>query len=160
MCCAGISFRGPTKMFISPSGAKINADLYIQNVLKPLIEKEIPRLCGKEAHKVVLHQDNAPAHQARKTQEYLRQSEVKFIPREHWIGNSPDLAPMDFAVSGIFMGLLFNKKPRDDTGLVRAIKTAWVKLPMEKIERALQSWKRRVELMIERKGFQIERLLN
>ncbi|GAU91856.1 hypothetical protein RvY_04034 [Ramazzottius varieornatus] len=76
------------------------------------------------------------------------------------MGNSPDLAPMDFAVNGIFMGLLFNKKPRDDTGLVRAIKTAWVKLPMDKIQRALQSWKRRVEFMIERKGFQIEHLLN
>ena len=102
MCAAGISFRGPTAMYVIPAGAKINADLYLKKVLKPVIEKDIPRLYGEEKHKVVFHHDNAPAHQAKKTQEWLRQSGVKFVPKEHWLGNSPDLAPMDYAANGIF----------------------------------------------------------
>ena len=159
MCAAGIPYRGPTGMYLIPSGAKINAESYIDTVLKPVLTKDIPRLYGKQKGKVVFHHDNAPAHQANKTQEYLRKSRVKFVPKEYWLGNSPDLAPMDFAVNGIFKNLLFKKKPRAKGGFERAIKTEWLKLPMDKIRKALKSWKGRVKLMLERKGYQIEHLL-
>ena len=159
MCAARISYQDPTGMYLIPSGAKINADLYIDTVLKPVLTRNIPRLYGKQKGKVVFHHDNAPAHQANKTQEYLRKSRVKFISKEHYSDNSPDLAPMDFAVNGIFKNLLFKKKPRADGGFERAIKTEGLKLPMDKIRNTLKSWKGRVKLMLEKTGYQIQRLL-
>ena len=146
-------------MYLIPSGAKINAESYIDTVLEPVLTKNIPRLYGKQKGKVVFHHDNAPAHQANKTQEYLRKSRVKFVPEEHWLGNSPDLAPMDYAANGIFKNSLLKKKPRADGGFERTIKTEWLKLPMDKIRNAFKSQKGRVKLMLERKGYQIEHLL-
>ncbi|OWA55568.1 hypothetical protein BV898_19954 [Hypsibius exemplaris] len=67
MFFAGICWRGViTLRFIEP-GAKINSDYYIKHCLKPLIEVDIPHLYPGEEHKVVLHQDSAPAHVSKKT---------------------------------------------------------------------------------------------
>ena len=145
MCAARISYQDPTGMYLIPSGAKINADLYIDTVLKPVLTRNIPRLYGKQKGKVVFHHDNAPAHRANKTQGYIRKSRVKFVSEEYWLGNSLDWAPMYFAVNGISKDLLFKKKPR-------AIKTEWLKLLMEEIRNALKSRKGRVKLMLERNG--------
>ena len=157
MCATRISHRGPTGMYLIPSRAKINADVYINNILQPVLTKDISLLYGKQKH--VFHHDNAPAHQAKKTQEYLRKSRIKFTPKEHWLGDSPDLAPMDYAINGIFENLLFRKKPRANCGLERAIKTEGSKLLMDKIQFTLKSWKARVNLMLERKSYQLEYLL-
>ena len=62
MFFAGVCSRGVTKLrFIEP-GAKINSAYYIENCLKPLFSEDLPRLYLGEEHKVVFHQDSAPAH--------------------------------------------------------------------------------------------------
>ncbi|OQV11956.1 C-type mannose receptor 2 [Hypsibius exemplaris] len=57
---------------------------------------------GELIEKVVFHHDSAPAHSSGIIQEWLRNSGIKFIPKEHWMGNSPDLAPMNFCVNRLF----------------------------------------------------------
>ena len=47
--------------------ANINTEYYIENMLKPLCEKDIPQMFRGRKFKPVLHQDNASAHAARKT---------------------------------------------------------------------------------------------
>ena len=44
---------------------------------------------------MLLHQDNAPAHTARLTQEFLNQNRVRQLRHPPY---SPDLAPCDFLV--------------------------------------------------------------
>ena len=98
----GVSWYGKTELrFVEPK-AKINADYYCEKLLKPLFEKDIPRLFYGRKFRPVFHQDNAPAHAAMKTQDYLQNTGIEFIPKAKWMGNSPDLALIDFCVNLIF----------------------------------------------------------
>jgi len=63
MVAAGISANGPTKAIFVEPGAKINAEYYINNVLKQYL-KEAERLYPDG--NFVFHQDSAPSHSAKK----------------------------------------------------------------------------------------------
>ena len=101
MCFMGVSYWGKTSLrFVEPK-AKINAD-YIDHLLKPLCEKDIPEMFRGRKFKPVLHQDNAPAHAVRNTQEWLTNCRIDVVPKEHWMGNSPDCEIMNFCANGLF----------------------------------------------------------
>ncbi|OWA55629.1 hypothetical protein BV898_20017 [Hypsibius exemplaris] len=103
MFVAGVCSRGKTAIRFVKPGAKISSEYYIQHVLEPLFRNDNRKLFpGELINKVVFHHDSAPAHSSGITQEWLRNSGIKFIPKDHWMGNSPDLAPMDFFVNGLF----------------------------------------------------------
>ena len=161
MFVAGVSSRGVTEIRFVKPGAKINSKYYHDNVLKPIVEEDIPRLLGKRGKKrVVLHHDNAPSHRSRSIQDWLRNFGVKFIPQENWMANSPDLAPMDYCVNGIFKWNLFDRQPSTLSGLKKIMTSVWNNLSQDVINRALSSWQDRVNLMIKCRGFQIEHLLD
>lgn len=159
MFVAGISSRGPTGIYFVPPRTKINAQSYIDLFLKPLFKKDVPRLFGKDAKNVVLHQDSAPAHVARKTYKWLADNRIKFIPNKKWPSNSPDLSPMDYAINGIFKRRLWLRKARGLQGLKRVMRDEWSKLSVSLCQRVLASWEKRVKMMLDNHGFQIEHLL-
>ncbi|OQV15059.1 hypothetical protein BV898_10818 [Hypsibius exemplaris] len=109
MLVTGVCSRGKTAIrFVKPK-TKINNEYYIQHVLKPLFKNDIRKLFpGELINKVVFHHDSAPAHSSGITQEWLQNSGSKFILKEHWMGNSPDLTPIDFCVNGLFKWKLFD----------------------------------------------------
>jgi hypothetical protein len=74
---------------------------------------------------VVFHQDNTPVHQSVVTQNWLKSSGIKFIPSEDWMGNSPDLAPKDYGMNGIFETNLFSRNPRTLAGLETVMLDEW-----------------------------------
>jgi inhibitor of nuclear factor kappa-B kinase subunit alpha len=156
MFVAGISYRGQTKLRFVPPGAKINSDFYINNVLKPLIAEDIPRLHPGQEHKVIIHHDNAPSHQSKKTQAFLKTCGKKFIPKEDWLRNSPDVAPMDYGVNGDFKRRLWRHKVHTVTGLKRVMTTEWKKTSIPFIRKTLASWPGRVKMIEENKGYHIE----
>lgn len=160
MFVAGVCSRGKTKIRFVEPGAKINSTYYIEKVLTPLFENDIPELYpGELLKKVVFHHDSAPAHASVKTQNWLKNSGLKFIPKEHWMGNSPDLAPMDFCVNGLFKWKLFDHAATTVVGLKRVMRKVWSDLDQTKINNALRSWSKRVKLMIEMRGLQFEHVL-
>ncbi|OWA55019.1 hypothetical protein BV898_19404 [Hypsibius exemplaris] len=109
MFVAGVCSRGKTAIRFVKPGAKINSEYYIQHVLKPLFKNDIRKLFpGELINKVVFHYDRGPAHSSEITKEWFRNSGIKFILKEHWMGNSPDLAPMDFCENGLFKWKLFD----------------------------------------------------
>ena len=117
MCFMGVSWYSKMELgFVEPK-AKINADYYCEKLLEPLFEKDIPRLFYGRKFRPVFHQDNAPAHAAMKTQDYLQNTGIEFIPKAKWMENSPDLALMDFCVNGIFKWDLFDRQPKTIDGL-------------------------------------------
>jgi hypothetical protein len=73
------------------------------------------------------------------------------------MANSPDLSPMDFGMNGIFKKLIFKKKTSTLDGLKPAARRVWADLDFSFCYNTMASWKGRVEKMIERKGFQIEK---
>src|SRR6218665_791233 len=51
----------------------------------------------------IFHQDGAPAHTARVTQEWLHANRPEIIEQDRWPPNSPDLNPLDYHVWGAMM---------------------------------------------------------
>ena len=56
--------------------------------------------------------DSAPGHVAQKTYVWLDERKVKYIMKDEWMANSPDLSPMDYGINGHFKELLKGKKAR------------------------------------------------
>ena len=94
MLWAGIindEFVGPIKV---RDGVKINAASYcdlLDEVLVPWLDNQTLALCKK----LVFMQDNAPAHSARVTKQYLADLGIKDKNLMIWPPNSPDLNPIE-----------------------------------------------------------------
>ena len=94
-----------------------------------------------------------------KTGQWLVDHKFSYIPQQNWLSNSPDLAPMDYAINYVFKKFLNAKVVKSRAQLVRSIRTAWSKVQITVIRRALLSWKRRVGMMLEKFGYQYEQEL-
>lgn len=70
MVVGAISGRGTLPLITVPPKVKVSAKYYVEYVLKPLLEKEIPKLCGEDASKVYVHHDAASSHTAKFTADY------------------------------------------------------------------------------------------
>ena len=138
----GVCWRRKSQIYVAPENAKINADNFIKLILKPVLEKYIPRLYGRDAKKVTFHMDSAPAHVAVKTREWLSDHKYRYIAKQDWMVNSPDLAPMDYALDSVFKKFLKVKVIKNRQELVRCIRHACSMVEIAKIRRALLSWKK------------------
>jgi hypothetical protein len=56
-------------------------------------------------------------------QKELENSGIKIISKEDWMVNSPDLAPMEFALNGIFKWALFEKQANSLLASERVMKS-------------------------------------
>ena len=65
MVFAAMTGRGVLPLIRLPSKVKINAKYYIEKVLKPLLETELPKLYPNDLHRVLVHHDLAPAVDSR-----------------------------------------------------------------------------------------------
>ena len=139
MAWAGVSFRGKTDIRIIDKGTEVNSKIYIKNVLKPFLDKDVPRLfpCGSE--EMVFHQDGASRHTSKETLQYLRNRNVNFIKPEEWMPQSPDAAPVDFGIWGILKRRLQKRNINSLLGLEKALKDEWQKLDQETINKTLAS---------------------
>jgi hypothetical protein len=124
MFVAGIRSVGHTTLCFVPLNSKVNSWFCVNKLLKPIFEKDIPRMFCSRAHLVVLHHDSVPAHKASATVQWLEANNYKFIPAGDWPANSSDLSLMDYAMKRIFKHRLW-KKTRNLAGLMRAMKEGW-----------------------------------
>jgi len=150
MVWAAISCAGKAKLkFIEP-GCKINARYYIDNVLKPFIKQDIPRLYPN--NDCIFHQDSAPAHAAKVTCEFLDQNGITFIRPENWMPNSPDAAPCDFFLWGYLKSRINKHKIESIRGLKNVIRREFKKVPQNMINRAMRSWPKKCRQIYYQKG--------
>lgn len=156
MVWAGVSFNGKTRLHFIEPGAKINSRYYIDNVLKKFLIRDAKRLYPN--NNFIFHHDSAPSHVSKLTQEFMH-ANMKFLEKDNWIPMSPDAAPMDYFVWGYLKRKLWRVKVKDMAGLKRALKKAWRELPQNLINKALESWPRRVLKIYQAKGHQIEGIL-
>ena len=159
MVWAGVSYYGKTSLRIINNGVKVNADYYIGHVLKPFIEKNVPRLFPGRAREMVFHQDSASSHTARKTLDFLQKRRVQYITPSEWMPKSPDCAPMDYGIWGILKRRLQKRSIYTLNGLKRALKNEWNKLEQSYINKTLASWPKRCRMVYYCHGSQIEHLL-
>ncbi|KAI6658414.1 Transposase [Oopsacas minuta] len=87
------STRGIIEYVMLPEKHTVTATWYTENCL-PQVFQAVERLRPKTGLRgMKFHHDNAPAHTARKTKDYIKQSGLELIDHPPY---SPDLAPCDF----------------------------------------------------------------
>ena len=139
MCAMGVSMRGQTGLYTVPSNVKINGQVFIDHVLKPLFKKDVPRLYPGEERKVILHMDAATAHFSKVVVEWLNKNHITYIPKQDWLANSPDVSPMDYGMNGMFKARCARKKASTASELVKVAKAEWKKIELVKIQNTLRA---------------------
>ena len=117
-----------------------------------MFDVDIPKLYGMEASRVVLHMDSASSHTAQKTVQWLESRKIKFIPKEEWLPNSPELSPMDYFAIGYLKKMIKKRRYRSGSGLIKVAREEWGKIPLEMFQKALMSWPKRVNVVQKAKG--------
>lgn len=67
MFAAGVCARVVTGIYFFPPKSNVDHEFFIHNILKPIVEKYIPRLYAGEESRVVLPFDSAPGHTTKKS---------------------------------------------------------------------------------------------
>ena len=53
----GICWYGKSRLYVVPEKTKVNSDVFIKKILKPMVTYNIPRLFGNKKHMVIFHMD-------------------------------------------------------------------------------------------------------
>ena len=157
----GVMFLGlvASNGLISPpiwvdEGVKINSKNFI-DILKNDV---LPWLrTNFSPGSFVLQQDNAPAHAARTTQQFL-QEELRddFWPSTMWPPSSPDCNPLDYYVWNEVARKACTRSYENLNDLKRAVEAAWCGQNPEDIKRACKSFRRRIQAVYNADGDYIE----
>lgn len=136
------------------SGMRINAEMYLEilrNHVKPWIEANYP-----PGTRYVFQQDGAPAHTAKKTQDWLRGNLVSFWTKEMWPPSSPDLNPLDYSIWAYVEKGACQKPHSSVPALKTAITKFWNSMDAEYIKKTCGAFRRRLEGVIKANGGHIE----
>ena len=158
MVSAGISFTGKSRLHFVPEKAKINAAYYTDELL-PLLLDDCHTLLGNE---FVFQQDGAPAHTSHLTQNWLQKHCPDFIAKDEWPPNSPDINPLDFCVWGIVLQKYerYSPRPTNVAELKEVLQEIWNSLPLEVLQKAVLSFRKRLQACIRAEGGHFEYLLS
>lgn len=155
-----MSGRGTLPLVRVPKKVKVNGDWYIKYVLKPLVEKHIPKVYGADMSKVTIHHDAATSHTCKKVEAYAAEVErkwgIKIIKKSHIPIKSPDASPLDFFGFGYLKRRVYLKKPKSIKGLWKLLQSEWSKVDQNLVERTYESWKRRLRMIASGMGNHIE----
>jgi hypothetical protein len=117
MVVGAISGRGLIPLIKVSKMVKINSSFYIECILKPIFEKEIPKLYPSELNKVFFHYDKASSHTSAPVQEHLNnlreRTGITFINNCLIPVMSPDASLLDFYGFGYLKQRLFKSKAKN-----------------------------------------------
>jgi inhibitor of nuclear factor kappa-B kinase subunit alpha len=153
MVWAGITRNGKTPLIFVEKGVKINQVVYkemIEEKMLPWARKHFGKDCW------TFQQDSAPAHKAKKVQEFLASECPDFISAQEWPPSSPDLNPMNYAVCNMIEAKVCSKSYRFVDALKRKLKKEWEKLDPETIKNCYDDWWKRLDLCIKAKESHFE----
>lgn len=153
--------KGVIPLIKVPEKIKINADIYIDYILRPLVEIELPKLYPNELSKIFIHHDKAPSHTSKKVANYAKEIKDKYgitiIENKDIPVKSPDIAPLDFFGFGYLKSSLFHYKSTSKIGLWKNAKEVWSGITSETIIKVFKNWKKRCRSVDYNMGNQIER---
>ncbi|CAG7700260.1 unnamed protein product [Allacma fusca] len=100
MVAGALSGVGVLLLIRVPPKVKVNAQYYMDQVLRPLLEDGIAQLYGEDSAKVFVHHNAARSDTARLTEQYAKdlqvRSEITIIKNTEIPAESPDVSPRDF----------------------------------------------------------------
>ena len=145
MVWAGISAQGKTDLHIIDNGT-LTALRYVNEILDVYVRP----YAGAVGENFILMDDNARAHRARITDQYLEQAT---IVRMEWPARSPDLNPIEHAWDMLQTAVPSRPvQPAPVQELRQALLEEWDQIPQYKIRRLISSMRRRCQAVIEAWG--------
>ena len=158
MVSAGVCWNGRSHLHFVPVGQTVDSAYYTSKILAETLLPDCHRLYPDGDF--ILQQDGARPHTSKHTMEFLQQRGVKIIRPEEWPPNSPDMNVMDYRVWGAMMQTVYQgSKIKDMDDFKNRIQCAWDKLSVKTMQSAISQFSKRVRLVIEQQGKQIEHLL-
>ena len=156
MVVAAMTSRGPLQARCVPIKTKVNALYYIDNVLRPIIEKELPTLFPDDMNKIFIHHDKATSHTANQTMAFLKEMKEKYgisyQEKEDIVVKRADVSPMDFFGFGWLKTKVQSRRVKTLQGFCKAIREEWSKLSPDVCKRVYESWKVRCRVVAEQQG--------
>ena len=106
-------------------------------------------------------QVSAPSHRSHSTQAFLEAHTPSFVPYDVWPPPSPDLNPLDYHVwtdlrERVYRGRNASFATLEELGA--AVKAAWKEIPLENIQRSIDRFRGRLQLVAKREGGPIQHL--
>ena len=97
MVVAALTSRSVLPLIRVPKNVKINAEYYVNNVLRLLLENELPKLYPNDLHKVFVHHDLARSKFTRDyAKDIKRRLGITIINNRDILVKSPDDLPLNF----------------------------------------------------------------
>ncbi|KAI6648344.1 hypothetical protein LOD99_12153 [Oopsacas minuta] len=100
-----MSFHALSDLHFLPPKQTVSADYYLKEFLektclnalnrKPKKGDLLTRKMLPNMSKYIFQQDGAPAHSAKRTQDWCKENLKYFWGKGEWLANSPDLSPIE-----------------------------------------------------------------
>lgn len=156
MVSVGVSKLGQTDLVFVEPGVKINGAYYRDFLLKKELLPTIRQISGDM---FIFQQDNAPAHRARDTVQFLKRETPAFISPDLWPPNSPDLNPVDYKIWATMQQRVYKTKINDINELRERLSTAWNSIEQSVIDTAIEEWRKRLLACVRANGGHFEHQL-
>ena len=158
MISAGVSKIGKTSIHFVAPGVKINSAYYCNDVLSQLL----PEMEDMSNGDYIFMQDGARSHTSKVTLAYLDEHCYELLKPDFWPPNSPDLNPCDYAIWGTMEANIWKRRRNKITTLEELkerIVEVWDALPQEFINRSIDSFRKRVNMVVQKNGGHIEKYI-
>jgi hypothetical protein len=156
MVWAGVTATGKIGPVFVPAGLKVSSRTFISEVLQPnvlpLFEPHPDSQLFSDPDLAMMLQDNAPAHRAKVTQQWLLRHEVPFFPAEEWAPESPDLNIQENVWAMLKSELEKMKQPRSVHQLKAQIRSAWQKVKQQHIKNCFSGYSSRLRTVVKNGG--------
>ncbi|CAH1975065.1 unnamed protein product [Acanthoscelides obtectus] len=137
----------PTKVIRSQSVSKkmqrtVTADWYA-TICLPKVITELRKI--NLERRIILHQDHASSHTAKRTMQYLTEENVELL--DH-LPYSPDLSPNDFFTFPKIKNRLRGQRVQSPEEAVGTFKNAVLDLPANESNKCFENWFERMQMCI------------
>lgn len=130
------------------------------NVLRWLLEIEIPKKYPGELLKVFIHHDAASSHTTKFMQQYAQdlkeRTGMTLMSNSDIPIKSPDTSPKDFFGFGYLKQKRFKKKASTLAGLWKALRKEWQLVSPEMFQKVFENWKPRLRLVAKKDRLHVE----
>ena len=145
-----MSFRALSNLHFIPRGQSITSEYYVEEILKKSLMSTINRkrlngpICKRKMmlniSKSIFQQDGAPAHTAKKAQDWCIQNLKGFWKKGIWPANSPDLNPIEnlWAILQSHLDLL--DPPTNEESLKNSLKKAWSEINEDTLDNLIYNY--------------------
>jgi histone-lysine N-methyltransferase SETMAR len=146
------SVRTLVVMDALPKDSKFNQEYFINRVLACLNKEKknyARRNPSSVLHLCIVHMDNSMCHNGEKIVGEFQRKDLTRMPHQPY---SPDISPCDFWFFGMVKQQLKGQEFESHSEIEAAITRIWEDLTLPDVESVFQSWKTRLEWVVQHDG--------